>query len=97
MSTTRSAVSLPRQRIEAAWAHGFVHIKLLGDLSATSTALDESRRVARYLAKYVTKGLGPGGASPEGSQSEALHRYEVAQGFQPRGLLLPGRDGRRGH
>ena len=76
----------------AAWPHGFVHIKLLGDLSATATALDGARHAARYLAKYVVKGLGPGGgASPQGRRAEALHRYEVAQGYQPRTVLLGGR------
>ena len=68
--------------IEAAWGHGFVHIKLLGDLPAGSTSLSEARAAARYLAKYVGKDLGPtvGG----------LHRYEVAQGFQPTRVTVRG-------
>lgn len=65
-----------RARIERAWPHGFVHIKLLGDLPYGSTALAESRLTASYLSKYVAKALQdqPGG----------LHRYEVGQGFAPR-------------
>ena len=71
------------RRIEAAWGHGFVHIKLLGDLPTGSGTLGEARLAARYLAKYVGKDLGEGEAS-------GLHRYEVAQGFQPRSLSLDG-------
>lgn len=65
-----------RSVIDAAWGHGFVHIKLLGDLPAGSGRLQEARAAARYLAKYVSKDL----QQPLGG----LHRYEVAQGFQPR-------------
>lgn len=61
--------------ISEAWPHGFVHIKLLGDLPAQSRALGEARAAARYLAKYVGKDLGAAG--------RGLHRYDVAQGFQP--------------
>jgi hypothetical protein len=63
-----------RSLIERAWGHGFVHIRLLGDLGAGSSVLREARAAARYLSKYVTKDLSSGGG---------LHRYEVAQGFQP--------------
>jgi hypothetical protein len=48
---------VPRRLIEQAWSHGFVHIKLLGQLPAGSTARDEARVAARYLSKYVRKGL----------------------------------------
>jgi hypothetical protein len=53
-----------------------VHIKLLGDLPVGSGGLEEARLAARYLGKYVGKALDGGPAG--------LHRYEVAQGFQPR-------------
>ena len=66
---------IPRKKIEAAWGRGFVHIKLLGDLPGGSGSLQESRLAARYLAKYVTK--------DSGQSLGGLHRYEVAQGFQP--------------
>jgi hypothetical protein len=69
--------------IERAWGHGFVHIKLLGDLPTGSGTLGEARLAARYLAKYVGKDLGAGEAA-------GLHRYEVAQGFQPRAVTLDG-------
>jgi hypothetical protein len=72
--------------IDEAWGHGFVHIKLLGDLPAGATSLAEARAAARYLAKYVGKDLG---ASLGG-----LHRYEVAQGFQPIRVAVRGRTAR---
>lgn len=61
--------------IAEAWPHGFVHIKLIGDLPVGSGALTESRIAARYLAKYVVKAID----RRDGGQ----HRYEVAEGFQP--------------
>jgi hypothetical protein len=70
-----------QRRIAAAWGHGFVHIKLLGDLPVGSGAIAEARIAARYLSKYVGKDLGPEGG---------LHRYDVAQGFQPKVRRLRG-------
>jgi hypothetical protein len=74
---------IPRSALEGSWAHGFVHIKLIGDLPTGSGALEEARRAAFYLGKYVAKHAEkrPGG----------LHRYEVAQGFQPAKVRLTGR------
>lgn len=71
--------------IKRAWGRGFVHIKLLGDLPVGSGTLGEARLAARYLAKYVGKDLASGG------QPTGLHRYEVAQGFQPKGVPIRGR------
>jgi hypothetical protein len=70
--------------IEAAWGHGFVYIKLLGDLPTGSAALGEARLASRYLSKYVGKDLGAS------AQAAGLHRYELAQGFQPRAIRLDG-------
>jgi len=67
---------IKRSVIADAWGHGFVHIKLLGDLPVGSGQLEQSRLAARYLAKYVTKDVGQDWAG--------LHRYEVGQGFQPK-------------
>jgi hypothetical protein len=66
---------VPRTKIEGAWPHGFVHIKLLGDLPYAASSLDQARRAARYLSKYVGKSFA--------EQGQGLHRYEVAQGFAP--------------
>lgn len=46
---------IPRRKIEVSWGHGFVHIKLLGDLPVGSGRLAEARRAALYLAKYAGK------------------------------------------
>jgi hypothetical protein len=66
-----------RQRlIRDVWGRGIVHIKLIGDLPVGSGALEEARRAASYLAKYVSKNIAD-------ERVPNLHRYEVAQGFQP--------------
>ena len=65
---------VPRRLIEAAWPHGFVHIKLMGNLPVGSGVMAEARKAARYLSKYVSKDPAAG---------SGLHRYEVAQGFRP--------------
>jgi hypothetical protein len=69
--------------IDDAWGHGFVHIKLLGDLPIGAGVLGEARLASRYLSKYIGKDLGAGEAA-------GLHRYEVGEGFQPRSLTLDG-------
>ena len=71
-----------RSVIDRAWGHGFVHIKLFGNLPHGSTARDEARKAARYASKYLGKDL---------AGYEGLHRYEVAQGFQPAGLGFFGK------
>jgi hypothetical protein len=75
---------VPRRLIERCWAHGFVHIKLLDGLPVGSGQLAEARLAARYLARYVSHDV----------ESErhltGLHRYEVAQGFQPEKILCYG-------
>jgi hypothetical protein len=68
---------VPRGLIERAWGHGFVHIKLLDGLPVGSGALAEARLAARYLARYVGRDL------DDERRLAGLHRYEVAQGFQP--------------
>jgi hypothetical protein len=74
-----------RGLIAAAWGRGFVHIKLLGDLPAGSGPLAQARKAAGYLSKYVTKSFGDHGR-PAG-----LHRFDVAQGFQPDVVRITGR------
>jgi hypothetical protein len=71
---------IARSKIESAWGRGFVHIKRLSDLPVGSTSLHEARRAAGYLSKYVTKSFAPDARE----HLAGLHRYEVAQGFQPR-------------
>jgi hypothetical protein len=69
--------------IRAAWSHGNIDIRLLGHLPVGSGALGEARLAARYLAKYAGKAL-------DASRESGLHRYDVAQGYQPRGVRLDG-------
>lgn len=73
-----------RTLIESAWGRGFVHIKLLGDLPVGSGPLEEARRAAGYLSKYI-------GKSFDQDRIPGLHRYEVAQGFQPPVVKVEGR------
>lgn len=74
-----------RTAIEKAWGRGFVHIKLLGDLPVGSGSLSEARRAAGYLSKYVAKTF----TDPD-ARVLGLHRYDVAQGFQPESVALTG-------
>ncbi|WP_296607451.1 hypothetical protein [Nocardioides sp.] len=78
---------VPRGKIDEAWGHGYVHIKRLSDVPPGAGGLRQGRSTARYLSKYVTK------AFSSVDRASGLHRYEVGQGFQPRGLRLHGRSG----
>lgn len=74
---------IKRSLIVQSWEHGFVHIKLLGDLPVGSGDLSQARKAAGYLSKYVAKTFTEPSARVQG-----LHRYDVAQGFQPDALRL---------
>ncbi len=73
---------VPKSLIRSAWGRGFVHVKLLGDLPVGSTKVDEARQAARYLSKYVGKAF-------DERRVPGLHRYDVAQGFQPERAVRP--------
>lgn len=77
---------IKRQFIEQAWGHGFVHIKLLGDLPVGAGSLSEARQAAGYLSKYVAKTF-----SDLSARVLGLHRYDVAQGFKPQPVAISGR------
>lgn len=74
---------IPQPLIRETWGRGRVHIKLLGDLPVGSGALEEARLTGRYLAKYAGKAVGD-------DRQPGLHRYEVAQGFQPSWIYADG-------
>jgi hypothetical protein len=76
---------IQRSVIQRAWPHGFVHIKLIGDLPVGAGRLSESRVAGSYLAKYVAKTFGEGRDPRLGR-----HRYDVAEGFQPTKIHLTG-------
>lgn len=75
---------IKRGLIADAWGRGFVHIKLLGDLPVGSGKLEEARRAAGYLSKYVAKSFG------DTDRPAGLHRYDLAQGFTPKATRLQG-------
>lgn len=75
---------VPRGLIQEAWGRGFVHIKLLGDLPVGSGSLAQARAAAGYLSKYVTKSFSE-------HPVPGLHRYDLAQGFQPKPRRLVAR------
>lgn len=75
---------IKRSLIEEAWGHGFVHIKLLGDVSCGSGVVGEARHAAKYLSKYVGKDFDRG-------PMLGLHRYDRAQGFDPERVPVYGR------
>jgi hypothetical protein len=77
---------VPRAIIDAAWGRGFVHIKRLSNLPVGSGSRGEARLAAGYLSKYVSKAFD----ADESSRSLGLHRYEVAEGFQPEVVSLRG-------
>lgn len=72
-----------RSDIETAWGHGFVHIKQLGDVRVGAGALGEARLAARYLGKYIGEAL-------DERRVAGLHRYERAEGHDPRVVHVEG-------
>jgi hypothetical protein len=71
---------VPRGLIADVWGHGYIGIKLLGDLPVGAGRLGEARLAARYLSKYVGKAFAE---EAHNKRPFGRHRYEVAQGFQP--------------
>jgi hypothetical protein len=65
-----------RSLLVAAWQHGFVHIKLIGDLPVGSGVREEARKAGRYLARYIGEDL-------HGERPVRRHAFDVAQGFKP--------------
>jgi len=74
---------IPRRVIERAWGHGFIHIKLIGDLGVGSGRIGEARKAAGYISKYVAKSFGD-------DRPAGLHRYDLTQGFQPAAVRVGG-------
>ena len=76
---------VPQRLMRDTWGRGIAHVKLIGDLPVGSGILAEARRVAGYLSKYVGKEF------EDERRPSGLHRYEVAQGFQPQSVTYTGR------
>jgi len=77
---------VPAGLIRRTWGRGYVSIKLLGDLGVGAGALEEARRAAGYLSKYVGKAF----ADPS-VRVPGMHRYDVAQGFKSAKVRVWGR------
>lgn len=77
---------VPRSVIADAWGRGHVHIKLLNGMPVGSGPREEARRAAGYLSKYVAKTF-----DDPTTRVLGLHRYDVAQGFQPEKVTIRGR------
>ncbi len=60
--------------VESAWGLGRVDMRLIRDLGIGSSARQEARAAARYLAPYLSK-------TGEDDRPSGRHRYEIAQGF----------------
>jgi hypothetical protein len=73
-----------RAAIVQAWGHGFIDIRLLGDMPVGSGRAEQARKAASYLGKYVAKTFAT-------EDLRGRHRYEVAQGFQPTAVRIEGR------
>ncbi len=76
-----------RKLIKAVWqrvpGHGFEKGKLIGDLGVGAGRVEEARIAARYIAKYMNKDV-------DVKHVLGLHRYDVAQGFQPKKITVHG-------
>lgn len=77
---------VPQKVLERLWGHGWVSVHRYSDRHKTSDEAENARKVAAYLCKYVAK------AFLETERSPGEHRYEVAQGFQPRTELFDVED-----
>jgi hypothetical protein len=67
--------------VRTTWRLGIVDIRRVIAQRRSEGAHEAARVAARYLAKYVSK-------AAETNRTAGSHRYEVAQGFQPRSLRL---------
>lgn len=63
--------------VRSAWRRG--HVWVSPPSRDGRGQVEHARRVARYVAKYLAK---------DHRTLDGLHRYEVAQGFQPRSRML---------
>jgi hypothetical protein len=75
--------------IDRTWERGHTFITYLRGAPGGSDRLAKARRNGRYLGKYVGKGFAKA-RDPSGRARPGLHRYDVAQGFQPVRLRLLG-------
>jgi len=71
-----------RQRlIREVWGRGLVDIRARGQVRLGEGSAAEARNAARYMAKYIRK-------ATDEDRIPGMHRYEVAQDFQPKPVFL---------
>lgn len=70
---------IPKPVLAEIWGKGFVDVR---QLRARKQGLKAETLAALYVAKYVAKSYGEGELAP------GVHRYEVAEGFQPPEVLI---------
>jgi hypothetical protein len=76
---------IAKPRLRAIWGRGHVDIRRVRGAPIGSGAVGEARIAARYLSKYVGKTFDDPTVRVHG-----MHRYEVAQGFQPQMVPIYG-------
>lgn len=74
---------IKKDRLAELWGHGFVDIRLIRARGANSKS-EHTRKAARYLSKYIGKTF-------DRDDVFGRHRYERAQGFNPRTVEYIGR------
>lgn len=74
--------------LASVWGRGYVSIKRLSGARAGATDWQAARIAAGYLSKYVTKTFDD--AEEDKRRLFGLHRYDRAQGFDPKVVRLRG-------
>jgi hypothetical protein len=75
---------IKRGIIKKAWGRGIIDIRLIGDLGIGEGRLGEARKAAGYISKYVAKSI-------DDDRPAGLHRYDLAERFQPTWTRVVGR------
>lgn len=74
---------MPVRMIRDVWGHGHVFMTQRTGRPSGGGPLAEARHAARYLSKYLSKDV-------DNRAIPWKHRYDVAQGFEPRCLRVEG-------
>jgi hypothetical protein len=67
---------IPKSTIDAAWGHGWVHVKRLDGYLNHDAPDDDTWQMARAVARYAAKDI-------DRPRPMGMHRYDTAQGFRP--------------
>lgn len=78
---------IPHRLIRQVWGKGIIDVRLKAGMpmgGQTGVVIERARICARYLAKYMGK------AFEDERRVLGRHRYDCAQGFQPRSVPITG-------